>query len=414
MAVSLGDTADPFLGRPAPAAARNVAAREAAGPRAGSAERPRFTLPTADEDRSTASRAAADDRAAAPDSARKPSRVTDDDRRPEPVPDRREPPARDAAARGPEREGTKAGADRPDGDETERGRVEPEGSGEREAGEAGTEQPSEALAAEAPPPTFDFGFPSPTTPLPTQAPVAASTATTGSHAGEAAQDAIGESDSGKDAGPADAGRTAVPPSTEAVKTGFEAMVPGAAAAGGGGASVAQAMASPASGTVVAAAAAAAPPEVAAPAQAPQPLLAPVPLGAVPMTIGLRALGGSNRFEIRLDPADLGRIDVSLDIGKDNGVVTAHLVVDRVETLALLQRDAGALQQALSQTGLEAGEASINLSLRSGTDPGGQGGDRGSEPRRGGPGTAEPADTRAAVEAAPLRVLRGPAGIDIRI
>ena len=65
---------------------------------------------------------------------------------------------------------------------------------------------------------------------------------------------------------------------------------------------------------------------------------PVPLGAVAMTIGLRSLAGSNRFEISLDPKDLGRIDVNLDIDKDNGTVTAHLTVDRPETLALLQRD----------------------------------------------------------------------------
>ncbi|WP_227439935.1 flagellar hook-length control protein FliK, partial [Methylobacterium sp. W2] len=109
---------------------------------------------------------------------------------------------------------------------------------------------------------------------------------------------------------------------------------------------------------------------------PQAQAAPVPLGAVPMTIGLRSLAGSNRFEISLDPKDLGRIDVNLDIDKDSGTVTAHLTVDRPETLALLQRDVGNLQQALSQAGFDAGEAAINLSLRSDTGSnGGNGAER---------------------------------------
>ncbi|WP_287977498.1 translation initiation factor IF-2 associated domain-containing protein, partial [Sphingomonas sp.] len=92
-------------------------------------------------------------------------------------------------------------------------------------------------------------------------------------------------------------------------------------------------------------------EAPAPGTASAPAQAPVPLGAVPMTIGLRSLAGSNQFEIRLDPKDLGRIDVNLDIDKETGAVQARLVVDRPETLALLQRDAGTLQQALTQAGL---------------------------------------------------------------
>ncbi len=155
-------------------------------------------------------------------------------------------------------------------------------------------------------------------------------------------------------------------------------------------------------------------------QTPAPAMPSVPLGAVPMTIGLRSLQGSNHFEIRLDPGELGRIDVSLDIDKERGTVMAHLVVDRIETLALLQRDAGSLQQALSQAGLDAQEANINLSLRSDTQAGGQGAEnRGSDGRRsegrsGGPGLSQQPETRAALDAIPVRTLRGLAGLDIRI
>ncbi|CAA2104313.1 hypothetical protein MBUL_02644 [Methylobacterium bullatum] len=151
---------------------------------------------------------------------------------------------------------------------------------------------------------------------------------------------------------------------------------------------------------------------------PQAQAVPVPLGAVPMTIGLRSLAGSNRFEISLDPKDLGRIDVNLDIDKDSGTVTAHLTVDRPETLALLQRDVGNLQQALSQAGFDAGEAAINLSLRSDTgSDGGNGAERdggsGRDGRSGTPGS-DLKDPRLSNDAVPLRMLRGLGGIDIRI
>ncbi|SFG76653.1 flagellar hook-length control protein FliK [Methylobacterium gossipiicola] len=156
------------------------------------------------------------------------------------------------------------------------------------------------------------------------------------------------------------------------------------------------------------------------AHTPPPASPPVPLGAVPMTIGLRSLQGSNQFEIRLDPGELGRIDVKLDIDKERGTVMAHLVVDRIETLALLQRDAPSLQQALSQAGLDANEANINLSLRSDAQSNGQGAEnRGSDGRSpdGRPGNANgshQAEGRAALEAIPLRTLTGLTGLDIRI
>jgi flagellar hook-length control protein FliK len=110
----------------------------------------------------------------------------------------------------------------------------------------------------------------------------------------------------------------------------------------------------------------------------------VPLGAVAIEIGLKSLAGVNRFEIRLDPAELGGIDVRLDIG-DAGDVKAYLVVDRVETLALLQRDAKTLERAFEQAGLKPSEGGIDLSLK---DPSGDrrnadqhGSERGRRPER---------------------------------
>ena len=155
--------------------------------------------------------------------------------------------------------------------------------------------------------------------------------------------------------------------------------------------------------------------------APQPATPPIPLGAVPMTIGLRSLSGVNRFAIRLDPVELGRIDVSLDLDKAGGKARAHLIVDRPETLALLQRDAGSLQQALAQAGFdvgaEAGGGGIDLSLRGETaSQGGRDGESASRDRSdGGPGGLGGRDARPSpLDALPLRQLRAVGNLDIRI
>ncbi|GJE03860.1 flagellar hook-length control protein FliK [Methylobacterium isbiliense] len=155
----------------------------------------------------------------------------------------------------------------------------------------------------------------------------------------------------------------------------------------------------------------APAEVpAAPARS-EPAASPVALGAVPIAIGMRALAGSNRFEIRLDPADLGRIDVSLDIDREHRA-KAHLVVERPETLALLQRDVRHLEQALAQAGFEANEAAVSFSLRDGSGGQGQTGREESGRPQGrtphGTGEAEPGPV------APVLRLTGRSALDIRI
>jgi flagellar hook-length control protein FliK len=72
--------------------------------------------------------------------------------------------------------------------------------------------------------------------------------------------------------------------------------------------------------------------------------------------------GNSRFQIRLDPPELGRIDVKLDLDK-HGTINARMVVERPETLDLMQRDQRALQQALNQAGLDAGKTNLEFSLR---------------------------------------------------
>lgn len=145
------------------------------------------------------------------------------------------------------------------------------------------------------------------------------------------------------------------------------------------------------------------------------------MAAVPMAIGLKALNGVSNFQIRLDPAELGRIDVSLEIDGE-GNVNAKLVVDRVETLQLLQRDARTLERAFEQAGLKPSDGGIDLSLR---DPGGErrNGREGFDEQRGnaygragGSGEENVAvDPRApAALAAQAALRRALGGVDLRI
>lgn len=217
------------------------------------------------------------------------------------------------------------------------------------------------------------------------------------------------STAGPTTGGADAAAAGAVTAPDAANPSFEALL----------ASTATTANEPATSTAAgpAAVAATAPASATSAAGAPPPqapATPPIPLGAVPMTIGLRSLGGSSRFEIRLDPVDLGRIDVALDIDSERGTVTTHLVVERPETLALLQRDAGTLQQALSQAGLDPSEGGINLSLRGENGSGGQGADGQRSDARPDGSPAEPGHAQSQTDAIPLRSLRGLSGIDIRI
>ena len=90
--------------------------------------------------------------------------------------------------------------------------------------------------------------------------------------------------------------------------------------------------------------------------------APVPVAGIAVEIVARARDGQNRFEIRLDPPELGRVDVHLRVDRD-GNVASRLIVERSETLDLLRRDAPALERALQSAGLKTGEQGLEFSLR---------------------------------------------------
>ncbi|CAL79559.1 putative flagellar hook length determination protein [Bradyrhizobium sp. ORS 278] len=101
--------------------------------------------------------------------------------------------------------------------------------------------------------------------------------------------------------------------------------------------------------------------------------ASVPLHGLAVEIAASALNGKSRFEIRLDPAELGRIDVRIDVDR-NGQVTSHLRVEKPETLAMLQQTAPQLQQALQDAGLKSNNSGLQFSLRDQNSSGQNGGD----------------------------------------
>ncbi len=85
-------------------------------------------------------------------------------------------------------------------------------------------------------------------------------------------------------------------------------------------------------------------------------------GALGVEIASRAKDGAKRFDIRLDPPELGRVEVRLEVDS-NGKVSTRLIVERPETLDLLQRDARNLERALQSAGLQTDEGGMQFSLQ---------------------------------------------------
>jgi len=77
-----------------------------------------------------------------------------------------------------------------------------------------------------------------------------------------------------------------------------------------------------------------------------------------------AADGGRTFDIRLDPAELGRVRVRLEMGADNSV-RAVLSAERADTLAELQRTSRDLVKALEDAGLDLAENGLEFSLSQG-------------------------------------------------
>ncbi len=77
----------------------------------------------------------------------------------------------------------------------------------------------------------------------------------------------------------------------------------------------------------------------------------------------RADGKAQRFEVRLDPAELGRVDVRIEIGADKKV---HAVLAAHDSAALsdLMRGHRALERALSEAGIDLSDKGVRFELAS--------------------------------------------------
>lgn len=138
---------------------------------------------------------------------------------------------------------------------------------------------------------------------------------------------------------------------------------------------------------------------------------------VAVQIRKAAAEGQDTISIKLDPGNLGKVEVTLEVSSD-GRLLAVIAADRPETLAMLQKDAGALEQNLRDSGLKTSSDSLSFMLREQAREGGQQG----EGRRGGhgrghegpDGTMGAADLRAAQAASNARAAAARGGLDIRI
>jgi flagellar hook-length control protein FliK len=72
-------------------------------------------------------------------------------------------------------------------------------------------------------------------------------------------------------------------------------------------------------------------------------------------------GGNTRFELRLDPPELGRVEVKLEVSRDHRV-TAIVGADSPQALAELTRHARDIEQALQSAGLELSDEGLSFDL----------------------------------------------------
>jgi flagellar hook-length control protein FliK len=88
---------------------------------------------------------------------------------------------------------------------------------------------------------------------------------------------------------------------------------------------------------------------------------PAAMDALAVRIAVHSAGGDKNFSIRLDPPELGHVEVNLNVNAQ-GHAQAELRADRPQTLELLQKDASALERALRDAGLSMG-GGLTFSLK---------------------------------------------------
>jgi flagellar hook-length control protein FliK len=130
--------------------------------------------------------------------------------------------------------------------------------------------------------------------------------------------------------------------------------------------------------------------------------------------------GVDKISIRLDPGNLGKVEIKLEIGHD-GRLQAVIAADKPETLQLLQQDVKNLEQSLRDAGLKTDQQSLNFTLRDQSQDGegrnGNGAGNGRYQNRGGDEYAETSANTDPAQIAAANAQRAAAargGLDLRI
>jgi flagellar hook-length control protein FliK len=77
-------------------------------------------------------------------------------------------------------------------------------------------------------------------------------------------------------------------------------------------------------------------------------------------------GGNTSFELRLDPAELGRVEVRMEVSRDHKV-TAVITADNPQALTELARQARELEAQLQSAGLQLSDNGLSFDLRQGAN-----------------------------------------------
>ncbi|MFN3827056.1 MAG: flagellar hook-length control protein FliK [Micavibrio sp.] len=84
--------------------------------------------------------------------------------------------------------------------------------------------------------------------------------------------------------------------------------------------------------------------------------------SVAATISRMGTEGENKnFIIKLDPPELGRVEVRMSIDKDSKI-KAHLIIEKPETYMMLQRDAHVLERSFQGLGLDSSDSGLSFEL----------------------------------------------------
>jgi hypothetical protein len=86
------------------------------------------------------------------------------------------------------------------------------------------------------------------------------------------------------------------------------------------------------------------------------------LSGLAVSIAAKAKDGQNEFNISMEPAELGRVDVRISVDAA-GKAQAHLTADKPQTLQMLQRDSQTLERSLKDSGLNLSNNGLNFSLK---------------------------------------------------